>query len=155
MLETAPVFSKLPLSDIEQMASLWLRTGERRGQSPRTIECKKDFFQKFIWFLKHKEFEAVGAPEIEEFLHYLHVGHLEPGGRWGNPQMIKPLRPVSICDYYRCCRTLSSWLTGRATLSSSMDGIEPSLARNEVKQALSSEQVDLHCRRPALHPSRA
>ncbi|HEX8238066.1 MAG TPA: tyrosine-type recombinase/integrase [Abditibacteriaceae bacterium] len=143
MLETAPVFSKLPLTDIEEMASLWLRSGERRGQSPRTIECKKDFTEKFLWFLKHKEFEAVGAPEIEEFLHYLQVGHREPGGRWGNPQMTRPLRPVSICDYYRYCRGLFSWAYKKGYISCSpMERIEPPLARSEVKQALSAEQVD-------------
>ena len=49
-----------------------------------------------LWFLRRTERECCSAPQMREFFTYLLHGHKEEGGRWGNPQMTRPVRPRSV-----------------------------------------------------------
>jgi integrase/recombinase XerD len=144
MLNRAPDFPSVPISDIEELATLWVRAGQRQCRSERTIQGRAEFTEKFLWFLRHRSLEAVGPEQIEDFVHYLRTGKTEPGGRWGNARMTKPLRPVSICDYYRSCRGFFRWSYRKGFIDATpMDRVEAPRAPSEVKPALTHEEVEL------------
>jgi len=102
--------SEISTLSLAQQIEDWLREGRINQLSPRTIEERHGFGQKLLWFLKHRNYEICGRRELLAFFDYLNTAHLEPGGRWGNPHMTKPLRPITVRTYHVQVRVLFNWL---------------------------------------------
>ena len=94
--------SRLGLSrhDLSHFASDWLLDGQFRLHSPNTIATRRVFIKNLLWFLERRRFEYCGVTELKHFFIYLSNGHEKSGGRWDNPQLKKPLRPISVKDYF-------------------------------------------------------
>jgi len=106
--------SGLSISELERYASEWFVNCEYEQLSPTTIEVRRIFLKNLLWFLQHRKFQTCDTSELKQFMLYLGTGHEEPGGRWGNPHLKKPLRPHSIKDYHTCLLYSSSgWLRRR------------------------------------------
>jgi hypothetical protein len=52
-----------------------------------------------LWFLDHREYPECGVEELREFFVYLRRGHLELGGRFGNPRLNRPVTPGTVHSY--------------------------------------------------------
>jgi integrase/recombinase XerD len=92
--------------------------------------------------LEQRNCTHCGTPELKQFLTYLSNGHTEPGGRWGNPQLTSPMRPVSIKDYSGNLRSMFKWFVTEGYLEASpMESIPvPTVRANQI-QPLSYEHV--------------
>lgn len=116
---------------------------ELRLLSRDTLEGRKYFYRNFLRFLDHKDITYCTVMDIRNFFHYLANGHEEPGGRFGRAHMTKPLRPISIRDYYNSLRLLFEWLHAQGITPESLFAkISPPIARTGIKQPLSQEQLD-------------
>ena len=121
----------------------YLKDCELRLLSRDTLEGRKYFYRNFLRFFDHKDIAHCTVRDIRNFFHYLAHGHEEPGGRFGRAHMTKPLRPISIRDYYNSLRLLFEWLHAQGVTQQSLFAkISPPIARTSIKQPLSQEQLD-------------
>ncbi len=112
-------------------------------QSPRTLETRRVFLKNFLWFLDHNEYSICGLSELRQFFHYLSHGHEEAGGRFGNPNLKRAARPVTVLDYYVCLRSLFDWMvTQKIIAATPFTRIAKPQVREEVKTPLSVSQFE-------------
>lgn len=141
LVSTSPA-SSVSVVDLEQYIEEWLIDCDCKQHSPRTNDTRRIFTKNLLWFLRHRGFDRVGLAELRQFFLYLRTGHEDAGGRWGNSQCTKPLRPISIKDYHTCIGTLFKCMVAEEILESSpMQRIERPIVREEIKQPLSTEQT--------------
>ena len=123
MQKTAPRFTKTDLSlstpELARSAEGWLLDGEIRQHSKRTLEARRSIIDKLIWYLRHKEYPVCGTLELRQFLAYVGKGHEQAGGRWGNAQMTRPVRPRTVHTYHGHLRTFFRWLIQEGILEAS------------------------------------
>lgn len=138
-----PCPNSLSRTELEQCAEEWLLDCEYQQLAPSTITTRRVFLKNFVWFLHHKELDECGEGELREFFHYLRHGHKEADGRWGNPHLTRPLRPISIKDYYICLQLFFDWMVKEEISDASpLEGIERPVVREEIKQPLAQEQTE-------------
>jgi site-specific recombinase XerC len=56
---------------------------------------------------------------FREFLQYVSHGHEEPGGRWGNPQQKRPVKPATLAMFHCELRALANWMVANDVVASS------------------------------------
>jgi site-specific recombinase XerD len=161
MQKTALRFTKneasIGVAKLERYAEGWLLDGEIRQHSQQTLTTRKIITSKLVWFLRHKEYEECGLMELRQFLAYLTKGHLEPGGRFGNPHLTQPVRPRTVKDYHSHLRTFFRWLVDEGGVDACpMDGIAPPIARADQIQPFTETQVAalMQAARKSRHPRR-
>lgn len=134
--------SQIAVPLLSTLVEDYLDDCELRLQSPRTIETRRVFLKNFLWFLNYKEYSICGISEIRQFLRYLVHGHEELGGRFGNPNLRRAVRPITVKDYYVCLRSLFDWMvTQRLIAETPMALIAKPQAHEESKAPLSNEQL--------------
>lgn len=92
-----------------------------------------------------------------QFFSYLQHGHSEPGGRWGKANLNKPVRPITIKDYYVNLRCLFNWLVEDGVLAASpLEKIPKPKVRAEQVQPFTQEQIEalLKAARASPNPKR-
>lgn len=129
-------------TDLEHLVVAYLSDCELRLYSPHTIETRRVFLKNFLWFLDNKRCTLCGVSELRQFFHYLMHGHEEPGGRFGNKNLTRAVRPVTVMDYYTCLRSLFDWLVAQRIIGETPFAViaKPQV-REEVKTALSAQQI--------------
>jgi integrase/recombinase XerD len=134
--------SAVGVADLEWLADEYLCDCDLRLQSPHTIETRRVFLRNFLWFLRKRGHAACGVSELRHFFHYLAHGHEEPGGRFGNKNLNRPVRPVTVMDYYVCLRSLFDWLAAQRMIRETpFAAIAKPQVREETKAPLSPQQV--------------
>ena len=121
----------------------WLADCEYRQHSPATIAFRRMVCEKLSWFLVQGEYSECGTFELRAFLNYLTNGHKDKGGRWGNPQLTKPVKAVTVKDYHRHLRTLFTWMETEYFIDDSpLNGLKAPKVSTEQIQPFSREQVE-------------
>lgn len=137
-------FTKRPLGikDLIRSIDAYLLDCQYRLNSKSTVENRRIFLDKLLWFLEHRDFRRCGTYELNEFFLYLTQGHRELGGRWGIAHFDQPLRPISIRDYYVTLQLFFDWLVKRhVLLASPLTPIPIPHALPEPIQPFTSEQI--------------
>jgi hypothetical protein len=111
--------SAFAVSDLERYAEGWLLSGEISQHSERTLETRRAIIRRLLWFLRRRCFASCGVMELRAFFVYVTNGHKEPGGRWGNPQQIRPVKPRTVKDHHTHLRTLFQWIVEEGGLDAS------------------------------------
>jgi site-specific recombinase XerD len=120
----------------------WLLACEIAQHSKRTIGNRRSILDKFIWFLKQRGYSTCGTLELRQFLAYLNKGHTQAGGRWGNSQQTRPVRPRTVKDYHNHLRTLFRWIVAEGGMEvSPMVRIPAPTARPDQIQPFTPAQV--------------
>ncbi len=152
----APVQS-LTLSQVSYYATGWLVDCEIRQHSPATCAIRRMILDKLRWHLEKSGAERCGTPELRAFFAYLIGGHLQDGGRWGNPQMNRPVRPRTVDTYHGHLRTFFQWVLAQGGLSvSPMTLISGPVCRADQIQPFTEAQIEslLAAARQAKNPRR-
>lgn len=147
----------IPVATLPLYMQDWLSDCEMRQHSPQTIEVRRIFLEKFLWFLKQHKYESCSTREIRDFFRYLAQGHNNSEGRWGNPRNNRPLRPISIKDYHVCLKGWFNWLVQDGLIDSSpMGKVTAPVARPDQKEPLNPEKVEklLAAARRSAQPKR-
>lgn len=132
----------IPVPDLKNYLDDWNLEAQLHKHTPQSVQSRKARIGKFFWFLEHKGISEVGAPELKCFLLYLNESHLEAGGRWGNPRMTQPMRPISIHGYFRILKAFFNFLMNEELINSNpMARIKPPSAKTEIKQPVSEEHI--------------
>ncbi len=132
----------ISLPELEANWKSWLYDCQYRLHSPRTIEFRQDVLGKLLWFCRLRGFQGCGPVELRQFLIYVENGHKEPEGRWGNPKMVKPVRPRTVHRYYRELKTFFSWMVAEELLADSpMRRIRPPALDNDQVQPFTDAQI--------------
>jgi site-specific recombinase XerD len=155
--QTSSLGSSITTAVLQRAINDWLLDCEYRLYSPKTLDAKRCFLKNLIWFLEHRGYSSCGSRELKEFLYYLRHGHEEPGGRFGNKWLNKPVRPETVKDYWVCLNTFCKWLVNEdLTESSPMGAVPKPVVRTEEKQPLTPAQVKalLRATRQSQHPRR-
>ncbi len=148
-----------PLSrqDIEGYGQQWLYDCQFRQHSPRTTEFRQHVIDKLVWYLDQQSQTICQAADIRGFLAYVTTGHQQPGGRWNNRIMTKPVKPATVHRYFRELRTLFRWMVEEGVLSRSpMDSIRaPRVPQDQIKP-FSRQQIEalLEAAGRSLYPLR-
>lgn len=149
--------SRIAVDELKYYAEDWVADGEYRLHSPRTIEARRNFARNLLWFLNHRGCEYCGTTELRQFFVYLLNGHEEPEGRWGRAWLNKPVRPITLKDYYINLKIMFDWLVAEGTVESSpMDKVSRPIVRAEQVQPFSPEHITalLRAARQSVHPQR-
>lgn len=134
---------KVATAEFARYAQEWLLTSELEQLSKSTVNARMMFMRHIQWFLEHRNFEECGTLELKHFLHYLRTSHELPEGRWGKPECRKPLRPITIKDYYTSLKLFFDWLVAEEVIDvNPMAKIDRPRVRQETKQPLTNEQVE-------------
>jgi site-specific recombinase XerD len=147
----------ISIETLETCVEHYLADCELRLYAPRTTETRRLFIRNLLWFLRHRNYKQCGTVELRQFFHYLAHGHEEPGGRFGHKHLNRPVRPVTIKDYYNCLRSLFDWLVAHNVIADNpFDSIPSPHVREEVKAPLSLDQIRtmLQCARQSSQPLR-
>jgi integrase/recombinase XerC len=155
--DSSKVENRIPVDDLRRYAADWHLDCELRQHSKQILYCHQDYLKKLFWFFDQKGISAVGTTELKQFFLYLNTGPQDPGGRWGNPLLKKPIRPISIHGYYRVLRAWFNYLVDDEAIScNSMAKIKPPVVRNEVKQPVPREHITiiLEATRRSKYPAR-
>lgn len=129
--------------ELRRYADGWLLDCKYRQLSPQTIATRQLTTDKFLWFLGAKGHKVVDSLAIRAFIGYVGSGHTEDGGRWGNAQLTKPVRPRVVRDYFMNIRTMFRWMVEEGYIESNpMDGLKPPISRPDQVQPLTTEQVE-------------
>ncbi len=131
------------VSELRSFIEEYLYDGELRLQSSRTLETRRVFLKNLLWFLDHNEYSMCGLSELRQFFHYLGHGHEDADGRFGNPNLKRAARPVTVLDYYVCLRSLFDWLVAQKIIDQTpFTRIAKPQVREEVKTPLSFPQFE-------------
>lgn len=132
----------LPVADVAKLGRSWLLDGELSDRSPKTLKTRRDTLAKLQWFLARRECAECGLDELRGFFLYLQRGHLEPGGRWGNPTETQPLRPLSLRTYYAYLRAFFNWCAAEGRLPASpMERVPAPKDPGDEVQPFADEEV--------------
>jgi site-specific recombinase XerD len=145
----------ISLSNLEKFSQDWIFDGDYRSLSPKTLEARHIFSKNLIWFLKKNNFDSCSARELKLFFVYLSKPQTE--GRWGIPRLTKPLRPISVKDYYVTLRCMFRWFVEEELIESSIiEELPPPIARASQIQPFAPEQIEalLEAARQSCHPKR-
>ena len=145
------------LPDLERFAQGWVLDGQYRQLAPQTLEARKKTLQHLCWWLRKEGLTECDTFEIRGFLHYVGVGHLEPGGRWGIPTLVKPVRPRTVKDTFGLLRSFFSFLVNEGYLEASpMQKLKSPIHRPDQMQPFSENQVKalLDAAKKSRHPKR-
>lgn len=142
---------------LERFAQEYLLDCDYRLQSPKTIETRRIFLKNLVWFLKHRSYEICGTHELRQFFVYLAHGHEEEGGRFGNKQLKRAVRPTTHKDYWVNFKCFFNWLVEESLIESSpMARLPKPKVPQEHVEPFTMEQVKaiLEAARRSLHPRR-
>ena len=148
MNNRAPRFQKtdgatVSVNDLERYAEGWLLSGEIDQHSSRTLDARRSIVDKLLWFLRQKQHACCGTMELRQFLAYVTNGHKEEGGRWGNSQQTRPVRPRTVHTYHGHLRTFFRWIVSEEGLEvSPMERIPVPTSRADQVQPFTQDQVE-------------
>lgn len=154
---SVPVSVAIRASDLAYYGKIWLLDCEVRQHSSQVLYTRGLILSKLEWLLLLRGYDVCGPMQIREFLVYLTRGHLEPGGRWGNPHLTQPVRPRTVKDYHGHLRTFFRWLIAQRLISESpLEGIAAPISRADQIQPFTEAQVEglLAAARRSRHPLR-
>lgn len=133
----------LPVSELEKLARNWLLDGELSDRSPKTLKARRDTVDKLRWYLTRREEIVCGVEELRGFFLYLQRGHLDPGGRWGNPTETNPLRPLTLRTYYAYLRAFFNFAVDERRLDASpMSRIPAPRDPGDEVQPFSDQEIE-------------
>ena len=136
--------SAVSTSDLTRYADGWLLTCDIARHSEQTIKLRRLILDKLLWFLKEKRLDTCSLHELRLFFSYLNHGHEQPGGRWGNPQQTKPVKPGTVATYDRHLRTFFCWLVQEDVLDGSpMERITEPVDRPDQIEPFTDEEVEV------------
>jgi integrase/recombinase XerC len=137
-----PHGGSISLEELQGFAADYLIECEYRQQTVSTLTFRRFLLGKLVWFLSTQGHQCCGQRELRLFLHYLSHGHEEPGGRFGNPRLTRPLRPVSLRDYYVHLKCFFAWLVEQDMIPASpMKKLAAPIVNQDHITPLSPEQV--------------
>jgi integrase/recombinase XerD len=145
------------VSDLSHLSEGWLLDCQYRRLSDATVHTRRLLMQKLLWWFDHVGITICGTAELKAFLTYVSTGHEEPGGRWGNPRLSKPVRPRTVKDFHTTLRTFFRWLVEEDAIAvSPMERIRAPISRADQIQPFSEDQVLalLGAARRSDHPKR-
>jgi site-specific recombinase XerD len=130
------------VSEYRLWAEEWILDGELRQLSLRTLAERRDLLEKLFWFLDREGRDTLGLKELKAFFHHLNNGHTDPGGRFGNPRLTAPLRPVSLRGWHIVLSAWFGWMVKEEYLEANLIKRVPApIVREDIKQPLSGEQL--------------
>jgi integrase/recombinase XerD len=156
-LRDSAIETGLSVKDLERYAEGWFLSGEISQHSAATLANRRLIVKNLLWFLRRRKYETCDVMELRQFLAYLNTGHKEPGGRWGNPQQTKPVKPRTVQDYHGALRSFFNWIVAEGALSlSPMKRIPVPVDRPDTIQPFTDAQVEalLAAARKSRQPKR-
>ncbi len=132
----------LARQELSRLADDWLLDGQFRLHSSHTVATRRIFIKNLLWFLEHRGHGQCGPTELKHFFVYRSSGHQEAEGRWGNPRLEKPLRSISVKDYFVNLAFMFDWIVSEGYLDASpLQGLPIPKVRASQIQPLSDAHV--------------
>lgn len=142
---------------VERFAQEYLLDCDYRLHSVHTIATRRIFLKNLVWFLNHRNYKHCGAVELRQFFVYLAHGHEEEGGRFGNPQLKRTVRPITHKDYWVNFKCFFNWLVEESLIEASpMARLSKPRVPQENVEPFTPAQITaiLEAARRSLHPRR-
>lgn len=142
VLAPAPRIALSP-AELSYYADGWLVDCEIRQHSVSTLTTRRMTIRNLLWLLRLRERACCGTAELREFFTYLLHGHKDAGGRWGNPQQTRPVRPRTVDTYHGHLGTFFAWVIAQGGLDvSPMARITRPVCRADQIQPFTPDQVE-------------
>lgn len=147
----------IPTDLLERYGQEYLLDCDYRLQAASTIAARRIFLKNLVWFLRHRGFDSCGTSELRQFFVYLARGHEEEGGRFGNKQLTRAVRPITHKDYWVNLKCFFNWLIEEGLIEvSPMARLPKPRVPEERVEPFTQEQVKaiLQAAGRSLHPRR-
>src|SRR5690349_2506535 len=95
----------LSTEELPRFVKGWVLDGQYRQLSKQTLSLRQCICDRLIWWLRREGHSDCGQQEIKGFLHYVTIGHLEPGGRYGNAKLTEPVGTRTVKDTHGILRS--------------------------------------------------
>lgn len=144
-------------SDLPRFINGWILDGQYRQLSKQTLIIRRTICDRLVWWLDRERFDTCGSREIKGFLCYVTTGHEEPGGRYGNPLLTKPVTTRTVKDTHGVLRSFFLWLVSEGYVSvSPMATVKPPIHRPDQIQPFTEDQLNALFRasKRSRHPKR-
>lgn len=132
----------LSLRELEDHADGWLIDLEIRQASKATLALRRLIVKNLVWYLRQFEHAECSTNTLRRFFQYL---GREPGegGRWGNEQKTRAVKPGTVATYHRALKALFTWLVKEQVIDASpMEAIAPPIDRPDQIQPFTQDQVN-------------
>jgi site-specific recombinase XerD len=137
-----PFHVSVSLAQFKRAARGWLLDADIERLSPNTIAKREIVVKNFVWFCEREKIDCIDAMTFREFLKYVSHGHEEPGGRWGNPQQNRPVKPATPAMYHCELRALANWMVANDVVPASpMKAIKAPVDRRDQIVPFTDEQI--------------
>jgi integrase/recombinase XerC len=134
--------SALAVPELQRYIDGWFIACELRPCSAATLALRHTIVGNFLWFVRREEYASCDVMELRSFFLYIGRGHKDAGGRWGNPNQCRPVKPRTIKDYHGALRTLFRWIVAEGGLTKSpMERIPVPIDRPDTIQPFTQEQI--------------
>ncbi|MEN6415838.1 MAG: tyrosine-type recombinase/integrase [Armatimonadota bacterium] len=142
-LRLAKTDDRIPLRILEDGAQSWLLDSEIRQLSDRTIENRRIFLNKTLWFFREFGHDYIGQQELKQFLAYVATGDKNNKSRWGRPYKGQKIRPRTVATYFTNLYTFFSYMVSEELIELSPVGkIKPPISRQDQIQPFNPQQID-------------
>ena len=147
----------MPVARLDSVSQGWFLSGEIAQHSAATLAKRRLMIAKLLWFLRQKEYPSCGVMELRSFFAYLSDKKPIDGGRWGNPQETKPVKPGTVAAYHATVRAFFAWAVAEGEIDvSPMVRIPAPIDRPDQIIPFTADQIDaLSCRREEESPAEA
>lgn len=134
--------AQLTSAEVKAHGKNWIIECEYRQCTKATVANYKNLLKQLEWFMAHEEREFLDIQTVKAFLAYLRRGHEEPGGRWGNPKLTRPIKPSTAETYFIKLHSFLSYLVNEEVLEKHpMEKMKAPVVREDQIQPLSSDQL--------------
>jgi integrase len=140
---------------VERFAQDYLLDCDYRLHSPKTVAIRRIFLKNLVWFLHHRNHQHCGPTELRQFFVYLAHGHEEEGGRFGNRQLKRTVRPITHKDYWVNFKCFFNWLVEESLIESSPMArlVKPRVPEESVEPfTVAQIKAILEAARRSMHP---
>jgi site-specific recombinase XerD len=133
----------LSIADLKRFSDGWLLASEIRPCSATTMENRRLHVRNLLWFIRRQEYQSCGVMELRAFFAYFNTGHKDDGGRWGNPQERKPVKPSTIATYHCSVTSMYNWFVREMLIEASpMARIPIPINRPDIIEPFTEQQVN-------------
>jgi len=141
-VESSPTEEGIVVPELMVLADDWMLSGQLRNLSPHTLRERQYILGKLFWFIDREEYQSIGDRELKTFFLHLAYGHKEESGRFDNPNLKTPMRPVSLRGWHTVLRAWCRWMIAENYIDSDpMARVPKPSVQSEIKPPLSDEQA--------------
>jgi integrase/recombinase XerC/integrase/recombinase XerD len=134
--------AQITVSELREYVKDWFIDATINGHTAQSIKSRRARIEKFFWFLDYRSYTTVGTAELRDFVLYLQTAHESVEGRWCNPSLRTPMRPIMVRNYHCIVKAFFNFLIQEELIDfDPMKRVKIANPKTEIKQPVSNGDI--------------